>query len=85
MTGQPRAALVAEMVDMALPAMLSIRDALRVVKAAPAEAERIMQRFASAAIADAAQAQMELGETLDQRTVKGKRAARAQRAESEGG
>ena len=78
LSDRSRSAVISELVDVALPAMLAMRDALRVVKEQPKEAERLLARFASAATADLAQAQMEFGEHVDARTVKGQRRKRGQ-------
>lgn len=77
-TGATKTSVVAELLDVALPALQTMLEALRVVKEQPKEAERLLARFASAATADLAQAQMEFGEHVDARTVKGQRRKRGQ-------
>lgn len=75
--GQPRAALVAELVDASLPALHATVQALRVVKQAPEEAQRLVTAYGTKAIADLAQQQLELDQAVrDARTVKGQRARR---------
>ena len=80
MTGNPKAALVSELVDAALPALVETVEALRIVKEQPKEAERLLARFGAEAVRDLMQSQLDLGETVDKRTLEGKRAARRQRA-----
>jgi hypothetical protein len=77
LTGQPRAALVAELVDAALPALVSGVEALEHAKAGRVDqAERLLSRFAHQATADLAQQQLDLQREVDGRTVEGKRAKR---------
>ena len=73
LSGQARAALVSELVDAALPALKVTLDALRLVKAQPAEAQRLLSEFASHQTAALAQAQLDFGRAVDGRTVKGRR------------
>lgn len=71
---QPKSALVAELVDAALPALHTTVQAVKVAKEQPREAQRLVANFANDAIAKVAQAQLELDAAVDARTVKGKRA-----------
>ena len=76
MTGRSYSQIVSELLDTALPAIKATRDALRVIKEQPREAERLMARAANQAVAEAAQAQLDLAEFLDARTMEGKRSKR---------
>lgn len=78
LSGKSRSAVISEVVDVALPAMQAMRDALRVVKEQPKEAERLLARFANAATAELAQAQLDLTAHVDARTVQGRRRKRGQ-------
>jgi len=73
LSGQPKAAIVSELVDVALPAMSVTLDALRVVRRQPEEARKLLSQFAHQQTAHLAQAQLELDAALDARTVKGRR------------
>lgn len=70
---QPKAAIVSELVDTALPALGTTLDALRIVHQQPDEARRLLSRFAHQQTANLAQAQLDLDAALDKRTVKGRR------------
>lgn len=72
--GQPRAAIVAELLDVALPALETSLQALRLLKDQPREAQRLLSNFTAAAVAQASQATLDLDAAIDARTVKGKRA-----------
>ncbi len=74
--GQPKAALVAELVDAALPAIKATLDALRVAQEQPREAQRLMANFAAQATMELSQQQLDLDAAIDARTLKGKRAKR---------
>ena len=77
LTGSTKTALVAELVDAGLPAVVSAIEALELVKQGRNhEAERLLNRFAHAATAQLAQEQLELHQAVDGRTVKGKRSRR---------
>ena len=78
-TGQSKSSIVAELMDVALPALQQLGEALKVVKDAPLEAQRMMTRFANAATGELDQAMLDLDAAIDPRTVKGKRVRRAQR------
>ena len=73
---QPRAAMIAELVDMALPALMTMLEAVKVINDQPREAQRLLNNFTSKAMMDVSQAQLELDSSIDARTVKGKRARR---------
>lgn len=70
---QPKAAIVSELVDVALPAMSVTLEALRVVLRQPDEARKLLSQFAHQQTAHLAQAQLDLDASLDARTVKGRR------------
>ena len=76
--GQPKAALVAELVDAALPAIQTTLQALKVAKEQPLEAQRLMSNYAAKATMELSQQQLELDAAIDARTVKGR--ARKRRA-----
>ncbi|MBD4484068.1 hypothetical protein GUG80_13690, partial [Xanthomonas citri pv. citri] len=65
---QPKAAIVAELVDVALPAMSVTLEALRVVRRQPEEARKLLSQFAHQQTAHLAQAQLDLDASLDART-----------------
>lgn len=73
---QPKAALVSELVDAALPALKATVDAMRVVQQQPREAQRLIANYAARATLELSQQQLELDEAIDRRTVKGKRRRR---------
>lgn len=75
LTGQARAAIVAEILDEISPAFQNTIDALRIVAEQPREAQRLIQNFANESIGKLAQASLELDAAIDKRTVKGKRSA----------
>lgn len=70
---QPRSALVAELVDAALPALVSTIEAVRIAKEQPREAQRLISNYAAKSVMELSQAQLNLDEVIDRRTVKGKR------------
>lgn len=74
LTGQPRASLVAELLDVALPSLQATIEALRIVREQPDQARLLLHNYTSTAIAQAAQASLDLDAALDGRTVRGKRA-----------
>ncbi|MFB0357995.1 hypothetical protein ABVD92_23545, partial [Xanthomonas euvesicatoria] len=57
---QPKAAIVSELVDVALPAMSVTLEALRVVRRQPDEARKLLSQFAHQQTAYLAQAQLDL-------------------------
>lgn len=69
---QPKAAVVAELVDSALPALQATVEALRVAKEQPREAQRLMANYAAQASMELAQEQLDLDAAIDGRTVKGR-------------
>lgn len=73
---QPKAALVAELVDSALPALQATVEAVRVAKEQPREAQRLMANYATQATMELSQQQLALDAAIDARTVKGQRAKR---------
>jgi predicted DNA-binding protein len=73
LSGQPKAGIVSEFVDTALPAMEVTLQALRVLSRQPEEARRLLSEFAHQQTANLAQAQLDLDVALDARTVKGQR------------
>lgn len=76
LTGQAKAAIVAEILDQVAPVFQTTIQALRVVQEQPREAQRLIQNFANEAIGNVAQASLDLDAAIDGRTVKGKRARR---------
>ena len=75
-TGQPRSALVAEMLDAVAPAFQTTIRALELAESAPREAQQLMQNFSAQAVGDLMQQQLELDKAIHARTVNGKRARR---------
>lgn len=73
---QPKAALVAELVDAALPALQATVQAMLVAQEQPREAQRLMANYAAQATLELSQQQLDLDAAIDARTVKGKRAGR---------
>ena len=76
LTGTPTAAIIAEILDWVAPVFRNQIEALRVVKEQPLEAQRLVARSANEALGKLAQAQLDLDDALDARTVKGQRARR---------
>ncbi len=76
---QSQSSIVAELVEMSLPALRVMVDALKVFKEQPREAQRLLQNYGNEAVQQLAQGALELDAsiTADGRTVKGKRARRA--------
>lgn len=74
LTGTPRAAIVSEILDEIAPAFQAQIQALRMVKEAPREAQRLINNYAAESMGKLAQAQLDLDAAIDGRTVKGKRA-----------
>lgn len=74
LTGTPRAAIVAEILDEVAPAFQTQIHALRMVAERPLEAQRLINNFAAQSVGKLAQAQLDLDSAIDARTVKGKRA-----------
>lgn len=76
---EPRAAIVAELMDVAAPAFEGTLRALRMAKESPREAQRLLASFANEKVGELMQAQLDLDSKiteLDGRTVQGKRAKR---------
>jgi predicted DNA-binding protein len=73
---QPKATVISELVDAALPAIQALTKALTVASEQPAEAKRLMVEHGTAAISELRQQQLALDQAIDGRTVKGKRARR---------
>lgn len=73
LSGQPKSAIVTELVDSALPAMTVTLDALRVVRRQPEEARKLLSQFAHQQTAQLAQAQLELDVAIEARAAKGRR------------
>lgn len=80
LANQSQSSVVAEVMDMAMPALQQMLGALEIVKKSPLEAQRMMSRLAAEATRDVAQAQIDFDESIDARTVEGKRKRRAQGA-----
>jgi len=76
LTGEPRSAIVSELLDEIAPAFQTMISALELVKTAPREAQQLMTNFGAQAVGNLMQQQLELDKALDGRTVKGKRARR---------
>lgn len=72
LTKTPKAALVAELMDAALPAVKMSLEALRIVKEQPLEAQRLMTRHAAGALVALGQEQLDFDAAIDARTAKGK-------------
>jgi hypothetical protein len=73
LTGTPKAAIIAEILDEVSPVFANTIAALRTVKEQPREAQRLIQNFANESIGKLAQASLELDAEIDARTVKGRR------------
>lgn len=71
--GRPKSALISDLVDQTLPAMVTTLNALRVVRDQPREAARLIKEFTASTVAKVGQAQLDFDEHLDKRTVKGRR------------
>jgi hypothetical protein len=76
LTGTPKAAILAEILDEVSPVFLNQIQALRMLHDRPREAQRLMQNFANESVGKLAQASLDLDAALDGRTVKGQRARR---------
>lgn len=76
--GTPRAAMISELIDGAMPAMQKLIEAYRIVKEQPKEAQRLMHELADEEVARLAQARLDLDVDLDGRTLKGQRVRRRQ-------
>ena len=76
LTGQPKAALISELMDTAAPALVTMIEAVKLVKETPREAQRLLSNFGAQTIRDFSQAQLDLDASIDGRTVKGKRVRR---------
>jgi predicted DNA-binding protein len=82
LTGTPKSALVAELVDAGLPAVASAVEAIELIKSGKnLEAERLLNKFAHEATAGLAQQQLELHTLVDARTMEGKRLKRRARGQ----
>lgn len=73
LVGQSRSSLIAELLDAALPALQTTIQAVRVMKDQPREAQRLLANYGAEMSRDLAQAQLDLDQAIDKRTVKGKR------------
>lgn len=73
---QPKAAVVAELIDEALPALQTAIQALRIAAEQPREAQRLIGNYAAKATLELSQQQLDLDAAIDARTVKGKRSKR---------
>ena len=60
LTGEAKAAILADTFEATLPAFLQTIEALKIVKQQPREAQRLMQNFAAGALMEMSQAQLEL-------------------------
>jgi len=76
LTGTPKAAILAEILDEVAPVFSNQIQALRMLQESPREAQRLMQNFANESVGRLAQASLDLDNAIDGRTVKGKRARR---------
>jgi hypothetical protein len=76
LTGTPKAAIVAEILDEIAPVFLNQIHALRMLQDTPREAQRLMQNFANESVAKLAQSSLDLDAAFNGRTVMGKRARR---------
>lgn len=74
LTGTPKAAVVSEIMEEVSPVFVMQIEALRKLKEAPREAQRLIQNFSNESIGKLAQVNLDLDAVLDSRTVKGKRA-----------
>lgn len=77
---RPQSAVIAELVDVAIPSLEATAKALKVVEEHPKEAELILARFASAGLAQLSQAQLDFAQFVDGKTVLGRRRKRARGA-----
>jgi hypothetical protein len=64
LTGQGKATLASELVEMALPAIQATIEALRVVKDAPREAQRILSKHSHGAMMELSQQMLEFDDIL---------------------
>jgi hypothetical protein len=76
LTGTPKASLVTELLDEIAPVFQNTIRALEMVNEQPREAQRIVQNFANESMGRLAQANLDLDQAIDARTVKGARAKR---------
>lgn len=60
LTGTPKAAILSEIFDATLPAMVNTIRALRVAKDQPREAQRLVTNFAAQSVMDMQQAHLQL-------------------------
>jgi hypothetical protein len=77
LTGEAKAAIISGILDEIAPAFQTTIQALHLAKSAPREAQQLMSNFGARAVGELMQAQLELDEAIDGRTVKGKRKRRA--------
>ena len=61
---QPQSRLVSELLDEAVPALVATVEALRIVRKQPEAAKALMDNFATKAVRDVSQAQMDFTEAL---------------------
>ena len=73
LSGQPKSAIVTELVDLALPAMTVTLDALRVVRRQPEEARKLLSQFAHQQTAQLGRSQLDLDAAIETWAVKGRR------------
>ena len=76
LTGNPKSAVISEILDEVAPVFANQIQALRLLKDQPREAQRLIQNFANESIGKVVQVQLDLDAAIDARTVKGKRAGR---------
>ena len=75
LTGTPKSAVIAEILDEVAPAFQTTIAALRMLKESPREAQRLMSNYSAESVGKLSQAQLDLDKAIaDARTVKGKRA-----------
>lgn len=66
LTGQGKATLASELIDAALPALQANIQALRIVKEAPREAQRLLARYGAEAVMALQQTQLELDDLISE-------------------
>lgn len=64
LTNAPKASILAEMFDATLPSFLATIQALRVAKAQPREAQRLVQNFAAESVMALSQQQLEMDRVI---------------------
>lgn len=73
-SGQSKSSIISELLDQVVPALQMTIQALRLLEDRPREAQRLLNNYTHAAIAQVTQANLDLDASIDRRTVKGKRA-----------